>query len=60
MKKGMIFDLYQDGKATKRVMALSETHALDLETLEVINDIDFKNEVGDILIQDIFHYDDNS
>jgi hypothetical protein len=54
MKKGMIFDLYQDGQSTKRVMAVSSTAVLDLETHEMIQNIDFENEVGDILIQDIF------
>ena len=57
MKKGMIFDLYQDGQPTKRVMAISSTCVLDLETHEIIQNIDFENEVIDILIYDIFSVD---
>ena len=56
MKKGMIFDLYQDGQSTKRVMAISSNHVLDLETHEVIENIDFENEVESILIDNIFEY----
>jgi hypothetical protein len=54
MKKGMIFDLYQDGQPTRRVMAVSDLEVVDLNTMEVYRNIDFENEVGDILIQDIF------
>lgn len=54
MKKGMIFDLYQDGKPTKRVMAINDKDVQDLNTMEVIRDIDFENEVVSILIMDIF------
>jgi hypothetical protein len=56
MKKGMIFDLYQDGQSTKRVMAISSNHVLDLETHEVIENIDFEDEVESILIDNIFEY----
>jgi len=56
MKKGMIFDLYQDGQSTKRVMAISSNHVLDLETHEVIENIDFEYEVESILIDNIFEY----
>lgn len=54
MKKGMIFDLYQDGKPTKRVMAINESCVLDLETHLVIGKIDFEHEVGKIIIDNIF------
>jgi hypothetical protein len=56
MKKGMVFDLYQDGQSTKRVMAISSNHVLDLETHEVIENIDFEYEVESILIDNIFQY----
>jgi len=54
MKKGMIFDLYQEGQSTKRVMAVSDTSVLDLETHEMIQNVDFENDVSEILIMDIF------
>lgn len=56
MKKGMIFDLYQDGCSTRRVMAINERDVMCLDSCvgEVIMDIDFDNEVGAILIEDIF------
>ena len=54
MKKGMIFDLYQDGQTTKRVMAVNETDVLVLEDQTFIFNIDFENEVVDILIYNIF------
>ena len=55
MKKGMLFDLYQDGKPTRRVMAINETDVmcLDEPVGEVIKNIDFDDEVVDILIYDI-------
>lgn len=58
MKKGMIFDLYQDGKPTRRVMAINERDVMCLEGCmgEVIKDIDFENEVAEILIDNIFEY----
>ena len=52
----MIFDLYQDGQSTKRVMAISSNHVLDLETHEVIENIDFEYEVESVLIDNIFEY----
>jgi len=52
----MVFDLYQDGQSTKRVMAISSNHVLDLETHEVIENIDFEYEVESILIDNIFQY----
>lgn len=54
MKKGQIFDLYQDGKPTVRVMAISSDKAINLDTLGIITDIDFDNEVMSIIIEDIF------
>ncbi len=54
MKKGMIFDLYQKGQTTKRVMAVNETDVLVLDDQTFINNIDFENEVMDILIDNIF------
>jgi len=57
MKKGQIFDLYQDGKPTVRVMAISSDKAINLDTLGIITDIDFDNEVESILIEDIFTID---
>jgi hypothetical protein len=56
MKKGMIFDLYQDGQPTKRVMAINEKDVIDLQNQTFIYNIDFENEVGEILINDIFSY----
>lgn len=56
MKKGMIFDLYQDGKPTKRVMAVNNKDVLSLEYGILICDIDFDNEVSEILIYNIFEY----
>jgi len=56
MKKGMIFDLYQDGQPTKRVMAINEKDVMDLQDGKLIFDIDFENEVGEILIYNIFEY----
>lgn len=56
MKKGMIFDLYQDGQPTKRVMAINEKDVMDLQTGEFIFGIDFENEVAEILIDNIFEY----
>lgn len=49
----MIFDLYQDGQTTKRVMAVNENDVIVLEDQTFIFNIDFENEVGDILIDDI-------
>ena len=54
MKKGMIFDLYQDGKETVRVLAIDERVVVNLETFEHIYDIDFDDEVERILINNIF------
>ena len=58
MKKGMIFDLYQDGQETKRVMAINETDVMCLNGCmgEVIKNIDFENEVESVLIDDIIDY----
>jgi hypothetical protein len=56
MKKGMIFDLYQDGQPTKRVMAINEKDVMDLQDGKLIFDIDFENEVMDILIDNVFEY----
>jgi hypothetical protein len=56
MKEGMIFDLYQDGKPTKRVMAINSHDVLDLKTRDIIENIDFENEVVEILITDIFNF----
>jgi hypothetical protein len=56
MKKGMIFDLYQDGQPTKRVMAINEKDVMDLQDGKLIFNIDFENEVEEILIDDIFSY----
>jgi len=56
MKKGMIFDLYQDGQPTKRVMAINEKDVMDLQDGKLIFDIDFENEVMDILIYNVFEY----
>lgn len=50
----MIFDLHQDGQTTKRVMAVNENDVLVLEDQTFIFNIDFVNEVGAILIVDIF------
>ncbi len=52
----MIFDLYQDGQPTKRVMAINEKDVMNLQDGQVIFNIDFENEVGEILIDNIFEY----
>lgn len=54
MKKGMVFDLYQDGRATKRVVAISDTVVMDLNTGEQLTEFDFEDEVSEILIDNIF------
>lgn len=54
MKRGMIFDLHQDGQLTKRVMAVSDSSVMELSTGLLINDIDFQDEVDKILIDNIF------
>ena len=56
MKKGMVFDLYQDGQQTRRVVAINEKDVMCLDGCigEVIRDIDFENEVEKILIDNIF------
>jgi hypothetical protein len=56
MKKGMIFDLYQEGQTTKRVMAVNENDVLVLKDQTFIFNIDFENEVGEILIENVFEY----
>lgn len=52
----MIFDLYQDGQPTKRVMAINDKDVMDLQDGTLIFDIDFENEVGEILIDNVFEY----
>lgn len=58
MKEGMIFDLYQEGKNTRRVMAINEKDVMCLDGCvgEVIKNIDFENEVEEILIDNILSY----
>jgi hypothetical protein len=53
MEKGMIFDLYQEGQPRKRVMAVNTTDVLVLEDQSIIFNIDFENEAGGILINNI-------
>jgi hypothetical protein len=55
MTKGMVFDLYQDGKQTVRVMAINERDVICLtnDIGVIIKDIDFENECESILIDDI-------
>lgn len=52
----MIFDLYQEGKPTKRVIAINDKDVIDLEEGNLISNIDFTNEVGEILIDNILEY----
>ena len=40
MKKGMIFDLYQEGMDTQRVMTISDNSVVVLEDLSIRYDID--------------------
>ncbi|MDB9980599.1 hypothetical protein OAD61_00665 [bacterium] len=58
MKKGMIFDLHQDGQETRRVMAINRNDVMCLDGCigEVIKNIDFENEVESVLIDDIINY----
>jgi len=53
MEKGMIFDLYQDGQPRKRVMAINKTDVIVLEDQSIIFNIDFENEAGYVLINNI-------
>lgn len=53
MKKGMVFDLYQDGKPTKRVMAINNNDVVVLEDLSLILNIDFEHEAGVLLLANI-------
>jgi hypothetical protein len=55
MTKGMVFDLYQDGKQTVRVMAINKRDVICLtnDIGVIIKDIDFENECKSILIDDI-------
>lgn len=55
MERGMIFDLYQEGMTTKRVMAINRKDVIDLDNGEIIFDIDFENEVCEIIIENIFN-----
>ena len=52
----MIFDLYQDGMETERVMAINETDVMVLSDQSIRYNIDFENEVESILIDDILEY----
>lgn len=54
MKKGMIFDLFQEGQPVKRVMALNESDVLVLEDQTIIFNIDFENDVVSIIHYNIF------
>lgn len=54
MEKGMIFDVWQEGKETFRAMAINDKQAVNLETLEIV-DVYFEDEVEEILIDDIFN-----
>jgi hypothetical protein len=60
MKKGMIFDLYQENKPTRRVMSINENDVICLDELEfkgeIIKNIDFENQVREILIGNILYY----
>ena len=52
----MIFDLYQEGQPTKRVMAINDKDVMVLQDQSFIWNIDFENEVEEILIENIFNY----
>ena len=56
MKKGMVFYLYQDGKETRLVLAINETDVMCLDGCigEVIENIDFEDEVETVLISNIY------
>lgn len=56
MKKGMIFDLYQGCQPIRRVMAINDKDVMCLDGClgEVIKNIDFENDVVDILISNIY------
>lgn len=56
MKKGMIFYWYKDGGSTILVMAINNNQVMCLESQIIHNDIDWSNEVGEILIEDIFKF----
>jgi len=56
MKKGMIFDLYQEGMETVRVMAINDKDVMVLSDQSIRYEIDFENEVESILIDDILDY----
>lgn len=52
----MIFDLYQDGMQTERVMSLNDKDVIVLSDQSIRYDIDFENEVESILIDNILDY----
>jgi len=52
----MIFDLYQEGMETVRVMAINDKDVMVLSDQSIRYEIDFENEVESILIDDILDY----
>lgn len=50
----MIFDWYKEGESTIRVIAINDKQIMSLETWVVYNEIDFENEVEEILIENVF------
>jgi hypothetical protein len=60
MKKGMVFDLYMGGEdgpsISIRVVAINDTDVMSLEDGTIIKNIDFENDVVEVLIDDIYNY----
>lgn len=56
MKEGQLFYLYQEGKQTRLVLAINNTDVMCLDGCkgEIIKNIDFDNEVVEILIDNIY------
>ncbi len=52
----MIFDWYEEGQETRRVVVLDGDTVLDLNDGSLYYHIDFENEVEEILVDDIFNY----
>jgi len=61
METGAIFDVYQDGKETFRGMKTPDgvidlTALVKKGTIRLVTDVDFDNEVENILIHNILEY----
>ena len=61
MTNGMVFYLYQDGQPTRLVLCVDDEESMQVVMCldgckgECIKYIDFENEVGEILIENIYN-----